>query len=129
MAATYDTSRSRALDRVRAKVRDTGQFNAGVSGPQAITGAISTDEEITALIASHGEKEAAAVLAEEHAAFYSLEPNSISQSGGMSYSYADRATALRKLAAAIRSQGSPSRGTGRYGESSPTITISNEIQY
>lgn len=129
MATTYDTARSRPLDRVRARVRDTGQFDAAAEGPQNIVGAISTDEEISALINSYGEQEAAACLAEEHAAYYNLEPNTVSQKDGISFSYGDRAKALLTLAAAIRSQGSPGRGDGRYGFTSPTLSIPNDVQY
>ena len=129
MAATYDTARSRPIDRVRARVRDTGQFDVAATGEQPITGAISTDEEIARLIADHGEQEAAARLAEEHAAYYNLEPSTISQSNGISFSYGDRAKALLQLAAAIRSQGSPGRGGGRYGNASSTLSISNDVQY
>jgi hypothetical protein len=129
MSATYDIARSRPIDRVRARVRDTGQFDVAVEGVQPIKGAISTDEEIARLILDNGEQEAAARLAEEHAAYYNLEPTRVEQKDGISFSYGDRAKALLQLAAAIRSQGSPGRGSGRYGNVSPTLTVPNDVQY
>lgn len=129
MASTYKTDRSRAIDRVRARIRDTGNYDPSVTTLQTITGAVSSDEEIQAAIDANGEAEAAALIAEEHAAFFALEPNSVSQQEGISFSYADRAKALLTIAAAIRAQQSHGRGTNRYGSTSPTITVSNDIQY
>ena len=129
MATTYDPARSRPLDRVRARVRDTGSYDKNLPSVQTVVGVISSDEEILRLISETNEQEAAARLAEEHAAFYNLEPSNIGQKDGITFSYGDRAKMLLQLAAAIRSQGSPGRGSGRYGDSSPTTTIPNDIQF
>lgn len=127
MAATYDSARTRALDRVRSRIRDIGNHDVLLVGVQPISGAISSDENIIALIGSVGEDEAAAQLAEEHAAYYALEPSTIGQANGMSFSYGNRSAELQRIAASIRQQTNRNQ-SGRYS-SSPASSVSNDVQW
>jgi hypothetical protein len=128
MAATYDTARSRAIDRVRSRVRDTGTYDPDVEGVQPVSGAISSDEEILSLIARHGETEATALVAEELAMFFALEPKSVSQQNGVTFSYGDRSKNLIDLAASIRAR---STAVPASSNSTPsgTFSVPHDVQY
>lgn len=129
MAATYDTSRARALDRVRARIGDTGNYDKSATGEQDVSSlARLSDAEINSLVDRHGEEEATAQAAEELAAFYGMEPKSMGQSNGVTFSFGDRADFLLKLAARIRSNNDPGQG-GRYGHVSATVSVPNDVQF
>jgi hypothetical protein len=128
MASTYDTTRSRALDRVRSRVRDTGTYDVEGEGVQTVSGAVMSDEEILSLIARNGENEATALVAEELAMFFSLEPKSVSQQNGVTFSYGDRSKQLIDLAASIRARSAAPTSSSNSTQSG-TFSVPHDVQY
>lgn len=101
MTATYDQDLPAALDRVRFQVGDT------VVGPDddGVEQALKPDEEYLAVIAlTSSESEAIAVMAEALATQVMQDPDSYSESGGISVSWSNRIRTWMSIAEAYRAR-------------------------
>jgi hypothetical protein len=91
MVATYDSSLSTALDRIRKEVGDTDT-----------AAAVNQDEEIEALVARYGEGEATARVAESMIALFAQDPDHFSVVGGITVTWGSRIPGLAIVAKSAR---------------------------